>query len=62
MNRRNMRKSGSAYLMALGVLAVLVLIGIALSRMTLTGRWTTIFSSNEKKAEECAESAANLTF
>ena len=48
--------------MALGVLSVLVLVGIALSRMTTTGRWTTIFSSNEKKAEECAESAANLTF
>ncbi|GAB4279665.1 MAG: hypothetical protein Kow0029_23750 [Candidatus Rifleibacteriota bacterium] len=60
--RDKRRKSGSAYLMALGVLAVLVLVGIALSRMTLTGRWTTIFSSNEKKAEECAESAANLTF
>lgn len=62
MIKRTRNRSGSAYLMALGVLAVLVVIGIALSRMTLTGRWTTIFSSNEKKAEECAESAANLTF
>jgi hypothetical protein len=48
--------------MALGVLAVLVLVGIALSRMTTEGRWSTVFSSNEKRAEECAESAANLTF
>ncbi len=62
MNTGKMRKTGSAYLMALGVLGVLVLVGIAMSRMTLTGRWTTVFSSNEKRAEECAESAANLTF
>lgn len=62
MNNRYARKSGSAYLMALGVLAVLVLVGIALSRMTTEGRWSTVFSSNEKRAEECAESAANLTF
>lgn len=62
MKNRRVRKSGSAYLMALGVLAVLVVVGIALSRMTVSGRWSTIFSSNEKKAEECAESSANLAF
>ena len=48
--------------MALGVLAVLIISGIAISRMTVSGRWNTIFSSNEKRAEECAESAATLTF
>ncbi len=62
MQKSVRKRKGSAYLMALGVLGVLVLVGIAVSRMTLTGRWNTIFSSHEKKAEECAESAANLTF
>lgn len=62
VQQRYKRKSGSAYLMALGVLAVLVLVGIAISRITMSGRWSTVFSSHEKHAEECAESAANLTF
>lgn len=57
-----MKRSGSAYLMALGVLGVLVLVGITISRMTVSGRWNTVFSSHEKRAEECAESAANMTF
>ncbi len=62
MQQRDKRKNGSAYLMAVGVLAVLVLVGIAISRLTMSGRWSTVFSSHEKHAEECAESAANLTF
>lgn len=57
-----LKKRGSAYLMALGVLGVLVLVGITISRMTVSGRWNTVFSSHEKRAEECAESAANMTF
>ncbi len=48
--------------MALGVLGVLVLVGITISRLTVSGRWNTVFSSHEKRAEECAESAANMTF
>ncbi|NCB38954.1 MAG: hypothetical protein EOM80_09300, partial [Erysipelotrichia bacterium] len=62
MHKSPEKRSGSAYLMALGVLGVLILVGIAISRMTVSGRWNTVFSSHEKRAEECAESAANMTF
>lgn len=55
-------KRGSAYLITLGVLSVLIISAVLVSRLTVFGRWNTIFTSNEKKAEECAESAANLTF
>lgn len=48
--------------MALGVIFVLSIVGFMLSRMTTAGRWNTVLTSNEKRAEECAESAANMTF
>ncbi len=48
--------------MALGVLGVLILIGATVSKLTTSGRWNTVLTSNEKRAEECAEAAANLMF
>lgn len=53
---------GSAYLIAIGVIGVLILIGVTISRMTLSGRWRTAFISYGRRAEETAEAAANLTF
>ncbi len=55
-------RSGSAYLAVLGVVSVLVLLGILLSRTTIANRWQTVFTNNEKKAEECAEAATNMAF
>lgn len=49
-------------MMAIGVLAILAIIGVMVSKMTTSGRYNTIFTSNEKRAEECAESATNMTF
>ena len=62
MLKKLFRKKGSAYVMAIGVLAILAIIGVMVSRMTTSGRYNTIFTSNEKRAEECAESATNMTF
>ena len=59
---KKLRKKGSAYLIALGVIGALTITGIMLSKMTTAGRWNTVLTSNEKRAEECAESATNLTF
>jgi hypothetical protein len=60
--RRNKSKKGSAYLIALGVIGALIVIGIMMSKLTLSGRWSTIFASHDQKAEECAEAATNLAF
>lgn len=62
MFKKLLKKKGSAYLIALGVLGVLTIVGITVSKMTTSGRWSTILSSNEKRAEECAESATNMAF
>ena len=48
--------------MALGVLSVLALVGITISKLTTSGRWNTIFTSDSKRAEECAEAATNMMF
>ena len=48
--------------MAIGVLGVLTIVGVTISKVTTSGRWNTVLTSNEKRAEECAESAANLMF
>ena len=48
--------------MALGVLGVLVLVGATVSKLATSGRWNTVLTSNEKRAEECAEAASNLMF
>ncbi len=48
--------------MAIGVLGVLILIGAGVSKLTTSGRWNTVLTSNEKRAEECAEAATNLMF
>ncbi len=56
------KKKGSAYLMAIGVLGVLIIAGVTISKITTSGRWNTILTSNEKRAEECAEAASNLMF
>ena len=48
--------------MAIGVLGVLIIIGGTVSRLTTTGRWNTVLTSNDKRAEECAEAATNLMF
>lgn len=61
-NKKYNLKLGSAYLMALGITGVLIIIGITMSRLTMTGRWSTVFASHGRRAEECAEAAANLTF
>ncbi len=62
MLKKQFKKKGSAYLVALGVVGVLTTIGIMVSKMTTSGRWNTILTSNEKRAEECAESANNMMF
>lgn len=62
MFRKIFKKKGSAYLMALGVLGVLTIVGVTISKVTTSGRWNTILKSNEKRAEECAESATNMMF
>ena len=48
--------------MAIGVLGVLVLVGATVSKLTTSGRWNTVLTSNDKRAEECAEAASNLMF
>ena len=48
--------------MAIGVLGVLAILGVTVSKITTSGRWNTILTSNEKRAEECAEAATNLMF
>ena len=64
MNRKNIIKNtiGSAYLFVLGIIGVLILIGVTMSQMTVSGRWSTVFASHDKKAEECAEAATNMAF
>ena len=62
MLKKWLRKKGSAYLMAIGVLGVLTIVGVMVSKMTTSGRWNTILTSNEKRAEECAEAASNMAF
>ena len=62
MFKKLLKKKGSAYLMAIGVLGVLVLIGVTVSKLATSGRWNTVLSSNDKRAEECAEAATNLMF
>lgn len=48
--------------MALGVVGVLIILGLSISKLTTSGRWNTIYTSNQKKVEECCESATNLAF
>ena len=62
MLKKWLRKRGSAYLIAIGVLAVLGIVGVMVSKTTTAGRFNTILTSNEKRAEECAESTTNLMF
>lgn len=62
MLKRLLKKRGSAYLMAIGVLGILMISAFAISKLTVSGRWNTVFSSNDKRAEECAEAASNLMF
>ena len=62
MFRKLLKKKGSAYLMALGVLSVLIIAGVTVSKLTTSGRWNTILTSYEKRAEECAESSTNMMY
>lgn len=51
-----------AFLMVLGVLGILIVIGLTLSQTSLVGRWGVTFSTHGKRAEEVAEAASNYTF
>lgn len=51
---------GSAFLMALGVISVLILIVIGFSKTNVARRFSTRLMSNEKKAEALAEAALDL--
>ena len=62
MLKKLLKKKGSAYLMAIGVLGVLTILGITISKVATSGRWNTVLTSNEKRAEECTEAASNLMF
>lgn len=57
-----MTRRGSAYLVVLGVLVILMAIAFTLSKTTVAGRWLTVRSSNDKKTMDCAESATNLVY
>ena len=48
--------------MALGVLGFLTIVGVTVSKITTSGRWNTIFTSDSKRAEECAEASTNMMF
>jgi len=61
-NRSVLSRSASAYLVAIGALSLMVIVILSFSQTTISNRWTAIFSNHEKKAEECAEAACQLTF
>ncbi|MFZ2955770.1 MAG: hypothetical protein WA705_02595 [Candidatus Ozemobacteraceae bacterium] len=62
MSAEQNSRDGSAYLVVLGVLVILMVIAFTLSKTTVAGRWLTVRSSNDKKAMDCAESATNLVY
>ncbi|MBU1106775.1 MAG: hypothetical protein KKB51_08930 [Candidatus Riflebacteria bacterium] len=53
-------RKGSAFLVAVGVLSVLVLMIIFFSKTRTARRWSTRLMSNESKAEAVAEAAVNV--
>ena len=62
MLKKMLKKKGSAYLMALGVLGILIVVGATVSKLATSGRFNTILTSNSQRAEECAEAATNMMF
>ena len=55
-------RHGAAYMIAIGAVAVMIVMVLWLSRTTTFTRWQTTLTSNDRKAMDCAEAAANLTF
>lgn len=54
------RKQGSVYLIAIGVLSIFVIAVFLFSKTSISRRWTTRFSSAESKAESVAEAAIDI--
>ncbi|MBF0499613.1 MAG: hypothetical protein HQM09_05745 [Candidatus Riflebacteria bacterium] len=59
MSNRKSRR-GSAYLIALGILSVLVIVVFMYSRTSIARRWSTKFMTSEQNAEAVAEAAIDL--
>ncbi|RCK79251.1 MAG: hypothetical protein OZSIB_0122 [Candidatus Ozemobacter sibiricus] len=57
-----LRRRGTAYLIVLGVAAVLIVIAQTLTETGTATRRQTIRSANEQKAMDCAEAATNLVY
>ncbi|HEY9072168.1 MAG TPA: hypothetical protein VIV61_18050 [Candidatus Ozemobacteraceae bacterium] len=64
MHSRSWRRArkGSAYLIVLGVAAILIVIAQTLTETGVASRRLTIRSVNDQKAMDCAEAATNLTY
>lgn len=54
------KRNGSAYLIALGILGVLVIVVFLYSKTTTSRRWSTRFMSSEQRAEAVAEAAIDI--
>lgn len=56
------RRKGSAYLIVLGVAAILIIIAQTLTETGISTRRLAVRSVNDQKAMDCAEAATNLTY
>jgi len=59
---RTLLRKGSAYLIVLGVAAILIVIAQSLTETGVASRRLTVRSANDQKAMDCAEAATNLTY
>jgi hypothetical protein len=56
------QRRGSAYLMVIGLLGVLVILAGLFSRSSVSGRFLTVRSANDQRTMELAEAASNLCY